>query len=241
MPRFYIEADMITDALVPLDAQDSIHAQRVLRLGVGDEVTACDGQNGQYRARLHSADKKQVVLELLEKSEMDVEPKTRITLFQAMPKGDKPEQILQKCTEVGVSSFCFFYSEFCVAKRTEKDKSARYSEIARQAAKQCGRGVLPSVNPCISFEELVAHVKSGAFTVFAYECEKRSTLKSALDGAPDDICLIVGSEGGFSPREAERLIESGARPVTLGRRILRAETAGVVLSALILHERGDMQ
>ena len=161
-----------------------------------------------------------------------------VKLCVAYPKGDKLETVIQKAVELGVDTVIPFESSRCI-KRPAKDKldklTLRHSKIAEEAAKQCGRARLPKVLSTVSYKEMLETVKSASLILFCYENEDGTTLKSALEKAKEikDIAVIVGCEGGFSPEEANEAVLAGAISVSLGKRILRCETApAYVLSAL---------
>ena len=176
--------------------------------------------------------------EITESRSSAAEPRRPIALYMAYPKGDKMETVVQKAVELGATTVIPFESERCI-KRPSPEKAdkqtARLQRIAEEAAKQCGRAVLPTVERPITLDALISRIPSHSLTLFCYEGEARS-LKAVLTEraeAAEDVAVIVGSEGGFSPAEAQRITEAGAECVNLGPRILRCETApDYVLSAL---------
>jgi 16S rRNA (uracil1498-N3)-methyltransferase len=207
-------------------------------MAVGDEITISDGAGCDYICRLAKIRDEECVAEVVSTGAALGEPPVEITLFMAMPKGDKLETIVQKAVELGVSAVVPFESERCI-KRPSGDKieklTARLSRIALEAAKQCGRSVIPMVAPMVRLPDVCEQLSEFDLAIFCYEGEKEKSLKNAIEAATGakKICVIVGSEGGFSSREAESLSRAGAVAVTLGGRILRCETApDYVLSVL---------
>lgn len=241
MHRFFIDPESIRDGRVALSDEDAAHALRVLRLAVGDEVRACDGRDTEYPAWIDEAGKKSVTLRLGEGYTLGSEPRVKVTLYQGMPKAGKLETVVQKGTEIGACAFVPFYCERSVVK-PGKDKGERYERVAYEAAKQSHRGAVPRVEAPILFKELCARLPKHQLVLAAWEEEKALSVREALKGTDAaDIALIVGPEGGLSPEETAAMAAAGARVITLGPRILRTETAGAVLTALVLYELGDMQ
>jgi 16S rRNA (uracil1498-N3)-methyltransferase len=239
MPRFFIQPLPETEDTVTLAGEDAAHISRSLRMREGDKLTLSDGAGTDYEAELLQTGT-EVVARILSRSRCQAEPKTRLILFQAMPKGDKMELIVQKATELGVSVIQPILTSFCVsrpdAKSMEK-KRVRYQKIAREAAGQSGRGVIPEVRPLLTLAQAAEQLPKK--TIFFYE--KGGERLCNLVGPEDtEIGLIVGSEGGFSPEEAAMLAEKGACTATLGPRILRCETAPLAGMSVILSLTGDI-
>ena len=237
MPRFFVNKENICDGSVIIGAPDSTHISRSLRMAVGDEISVSDGEGKDYICRLTKIRDEECTAEIIN-ALASLESPVAVTLFMAMPKGDKLEVIVQKAVELGAVRIVPFESERCI-KRPSGDKieklTARLSRIALEAAKQCGRSVVPAVEPMTRLADVCAALPQFDLALLCYEAEKENSIKHALLSSPNakSICVIVGSEGGFSPSEAERLVSAGASAVTLGRRILRCETApDYVLSVL---------
>ena len=238
MPRFFVDKTDITDSTARIIGDDARHIARSLRMAVGDSVTVCDGEGREYDTVLSRIRDEECVCEIKEEIKSRCESPVRITLCMAYPKGDKLETVIQKAVELGVDTVVPFESSRCI-KRPPKEKleklTARHTKIAEEAAKQCGRAKLPRVLSPLSFAEMLNITKEASLTLFCYENEDGTTLKSALlnAGSIKDIAIIIGCEGGFSPDEAKAAISAGAISVSLGSRILRCETApAYVLSAL---------
>lgn len=241
MPRFFIRQNQVNGDRITLCGDDAHHIARSLRMAVGDGLTVCDMQGKEYMCTIESFDDdKNVFLSVLSVKEADNEPPLKIRLFQALPKGDKLDTIIQKAVECGVSEIIPFESERCVA-RVKADAEARKTErrqrIAEEAAKQCGRSVLPCVSPTVSFFEMIKLALEDELCLFCYEGDGTDTLGSVLKRElpnVSSVSVIIGSEGGFSISEADRIKDCGAVAVGLGKRILRTETAsGFVLACLV--------
>ena len=227
------------DVILLNDSDDCFHIARSLRMAVGEMIKVSDGEC-QYVCRLTSIHDKECEAEVCEVIGRVGEPPYCVTVYQGLPKGDKLETVIQKSTELGACGIVPFYSDFCTVKPKdaagEAKKRARRQAIAKEAAKQCGRTVVPIVEEVISFTALQNEVRQADVAVFCYESEEKGTLGGLLastDLTGKRIAIIVGSEGGFSEKEAAALCDSGAVCVSLGERILRTETAALyVLSAL---------
>ena len=238
MPRFFVNKENIEDDKVRLVGQDAFHIARSLRMAVGDEITVSDGDGREYLCKLSSIRDEDCLAKVESERDSSSEPRSEITLYMAYPKGDKLETVVQKAVELGVTSIVPFISSRCI-KRPPEDKAdkqtQRLSKIATEAAKQCGRGRLPTVEKPISIGAVAGAVSNYELTLFCYEGEGTRSLRDVLESAklPKKIAVIVGSEGGFSPEEAKTLTENGAVAVNLGPRILRCETApDYVLSSI---------
>lgn len=238
MPKFFVDKSAVTDSKIIISKDDARHIARALRMAVGDTVFVSDGCGTDYECRLARIRDDECVCDIIKSEECAAEPKMEITLFMAYPKGDKLETVIQKAVELGASRIIPFESSRCI-KRPAADKSEKITQrlfrIAAEAAKQCGRGRLPRVDPAIPFRALCERISDYDLTLFCYEGEGTESLKTVLDVAPTPrtLGIIVGCEGGFSSDEAASIVARGARAVNLGPRILRCETApSYVLSAV---------
>lgn len=222
---------------IRLNGENSHHVGRVMRKSKGDKIVVCDGEGNDFFCTITDASGGIVCkVESAEKSRCEMP--TRVIVFAGLSKGDRFEQLIQKCVELGAYKIIPFYSENCVVKLSKGDnekKTERYNKIARDAGKQSGRGILPVVEPIISFEKACDMAKSTDLPLFLYECEERYTIKNNLIKAESFECisLISGPEGGFSKREAEYAQSLGLVFTTLGPRILRCETAPLAALAAI--------
>jgi len=241
MHRFFVQPDAILNHRVTITGEDAVHALRVLRMRVGDKAMVYDGANHAYEGTVETAAKDSLTLSLGEMQLLHTEPATQITLCQGMPKAGKLELILQKGTELGISTFLPFYSVRSVPKPGKAEKVERYQRVAYEAAKQSGRGILPKVEAPADFSGFLQEIERHELALVAWEEEHGRSLSQVLQESDSgDIALIIGPEGGFGPEEVEKMKEHGVLPVTLGPRILRTETAGLVMATAVLFQRGDM-
>ncbi len=252
MPKFFIERTQLRSEpdgrkLVVFSGEDAHHLARVLRVKPGDLLTATDGQGRLYRLTVTALAAGTVSALVLGEEEDRTEPAVRITLYQSILKGEKMDWVLQKGTELGIAAFVPCLSLRTVA-RPEPElyskKQERWQKIVTAAAKQSARGLIPTVRPVTPWTEL-QELLAGHPAVVAWEGERTFSLRTALDqlavaGPPSELSLIIGPEGGLAPAEVEQLAAWGAVPVSLGPRILRAETAGPVTAALILYHFGAL-
>ena len=237
MPRFFVKQPLF-EGKAEIVGQDAFHIARTLRMAVGDQVTVCDESGRAYLVELSEIRDERVVCSVLAPIEDTTESPVEIHLFCAWPKGDKAETIVQKAVELGAAEVTFFTSERCI--KHPKDEKlprqiARLEKIAEEAAKQSGRSLLPKIGQPLHFAEMIEKVKLTELPLFCYEGESACSLKEALAGkTPKSAAIVVGAEGGFSPKEADLAKENGLVSVHLGKRILRCETAPLVaLSALL--------
>ena len=232
MPRFFVTSNQIQDGTLTITGDDAHHLSRSLRAAVGDVITVCDMARREYECELTAFLPDAVHAKILSERACDTEPPIRITLYQALPKGDKLDTVIQKAVECGVCRIVPFESERCVVRakaEAEARKTERRQRIASEAAKQCGRGVLPEVLPTVSFAQMLELAGKGDLALFCYEGEGTRPIGQLLREKPlspgAELSLIVGSEGGFSLKEAEEADQSGFCMTGLGKRILRTETA----------------
>ena len=241
MPRFFANANDISDGSITLRDGDAFHIARSLRMAVGDALTVCDGEGKEYSVRLTRIRDEECECEILSVNESSTEPDTEITLYVAYPKADKLETVIQKAVELGAARIVPFESSRCI-KRPKAEKidklMARLSRIAEEAAKQCGRAKLPTVSAPISYGAAIKDAAKKDLPLFCYEGECPMTIKDALKKAtrPKTVSVVVGAEGGFSPDEADEATKAGLLSVTLGPRILRCETAPLYALASLSYE-----
>lgn len=248
MPRFFVEPSAIQGDRVILTGDNAHHASYSLRLAPGDRIKVCD-QETAYLCEMISFNGETATARILASNPVDTEPPFSARLYQALPKGDKLDTIIQKAVECGVTEVIPFESSRCIVRakpEAEARKTERRCRIAEEAAKQCGRGIIPPVKPTVSFPEALKMAEGADLILFCYEGSSVIPLPVALEQAgllsdPDkagdrkpEIAIFIGSEGGFSPEEVAAATDRGAVPVGLGKRILRTETAsGFVLSSLV--------
>lgn len=230
MPRFFVDKTAILDGVAEISGGDAFHIARSLRMAVGDELTVCDGEGGVYTCRLTDIKDERCLCLVLKTEAAKSEPPVPVSLFMGYPKGDKLELVVQKAVELGAGAIIPFESSRCI-KRPKADRAekqlARLQRIAEEAAKQCGRAIIPKVFPTLTFAEALKAAADAELALFCYEGEGARSLRAVLDGAqaPRSVSVVVGSEGGFSPEEARQAAEGGLITVNLGPRILRCETA----------------
>ena len=249
MHRFYVETPMAeTGVTVTLSAEESAHAAKVLRLRPGEEVRLLDDEN-LWEAVLESVDPKATVAKVTALCPSPEAP-AQAVLFQGLPKADKLELIAQKGTELGMWELWPVEMERSVAKADKADKTdkkrERLSRIALEAAKQSGRAHVPEVASTIFFAKALNKLDEFDLVLVAWEEEHSLPMSQAVakyaaeHGAPKRVMIVIGPEGGFSQREWEQLKEHGAVSVTLGRRILRTETAGLCALSVLWTALGEM-
>ncbi len=246
MPRFFIRADQVESdengaKALTIRGEDAHHISHSLRMALGDGITVCDMQKNVYECKISGFSENEVRADIISQSPSDTEPPCYIRLYQAVPKGDKLETIIQKSVECGVSEIIPFMSERCIAKIEGKDvakKAQRHNKISESAAKQCGRGIIPSVKEAMKFKQAMEDASKSDITIFCYEGDGTTSLKEILRENKDvsSLSLIVGAEGGFSLKEVELAVSLGAKAVGLGKRILRCETAPSFALACIAYE-----
>ncbi len=244
MSKFFIEKSQITDKTAVILGSDVSHIARVLRMGEGDALLLCDGEGYDYEVKITSVAKNEIVTEILASYPCKNEPETEVTLFQGLPKQGKMEWIIEKCTELGISTIVPVQMTRSVVKLSPEQaekKVERWQKTAREAAKQCGRGKIPKVLMPVTVKELV-NSELPEFLLFPYEEERTSSVRKALSGKKAKTAgIFIGPEGGFDPDEAALLLQAGANAATLGPRILRTETAGLVALTTLLYEWGEME
>jgi len=249
MHRFYVETPIQeANCMITLSAEESAHAARVLRLRVGEEVRLLDGEN-LWEAVLESVDPKETTAKVTALCPSPEAP-AQAVLFQGLPKADKLELIAQKGTELGMWELWPVEMERSVAKADKADKAdkkrERLSRIALEAAKQSGRAHVPEVASTISFAKALDKLSDFDLVLVAWEEEHSLPMSQAVEkhtvehGAPKRVVIVIGPEGGISQREWEQLREHGAVSVTLGRRILRTETAGLCALSVLWTALGEM-
>ncbi len=241
MQRFFVNKESISTGQVIISDSRVHQIRDVLRMKVGDEVIALDNTGEEYHTRLISISQKEVVGEILSQKKCEAEPRTKITLYQSMLARDKFEVVLQKCTEAGVTCFVPVITERSLVRKPEKitkEKMSRFESIIAEAAEQSGRGVIPSLkNPVVMSQALS---ESGDYDIClvgsTLDCISLKDILRSCETKPEKIALFIGPEGGFSDSELETMNSRGVKAFSLGKRILRTETAGVVSSAIVLYE-----
>ncbi len=244
MHQFFVEPHQIneTDKRVTITGSDVNHIKNVLRMKIGEEIAVSNGQDGrEYRCGILSVEDERIVCELRFVKEDGVELPSQVFLFQGLPKGDKMELIIQKAVELGVHQVIPVAAQRCVVKLDDKKakaKTARWQGIAEAAAKQSRRGIIPQVADVVSFAQALQLAESMDVKLIPYELaegmDKTKAIFARLKPG-QRIALFIGPEGGFADSEIALAQEKGAVPITLGKRILRTETAGLTVLSWILY------
>lgn len=244
MYQFFVDPSQISieDKRVIIQGSDVNHIRNVLRMKSGEELNVSNGQDGkEYRCAIGSFEEDRIVCQLRFVKEDNVELPSRVYLFQALPKADKMEMIIQKAVELGVYRIIPVAAKRCVVKLDEKKAAARiarWQTIAQAAAKQSKRGILPEVAGVISFSQAVRTAADMDVKLIPYElAENMEKTRELVDSLKEgqDIALFIGPEGGFEESEIQLATDSGIVPVTLGKRILRTETAGMTVLSWIVY------
>ncbi len=241
MHHFFIPPQNLTDRQAILTGEQARQIAQVLRLHVGERVVVLDNTGWEYEVRLTAVTPPQVIGDIVEKRTAVGEPSLHITLYMALLKREKFEWVLQKGTEVGVSRFVPVITQRTLAQDTEikPGKQERWQKILTEAAEQCRRSRIPALAAPMKLADALAQ-HGAEMALIPWESATAVGLKSALSGTiPTSAALFIGPEGGFAPEEIERARQHHVQPVTLGKRILRAETAAIVATSLLIHEAGD--
>jgi 16S rRNA (uracil1498-N3)-methyltransferase len=239
--RFFIRAECISGGKVYIDGPDARQICSVLRLRCGDKIAALDGTGCILTVRITESTSSGVHGDVLEVCSLDTEPKVRLTLAQALPKSDKLEFVIQKGTEIGVAKFLVVTSARTVPQnlgdRMER-KLTRWQTIAKEAAEQSCRAVVPEVYGIVHLEEIIETIGNYDLAICLWENEAEKNLKEILshNRSAKNVLLLIGPEGGFEEKEVRAMEAKGALTASLGKRILRCETAAISSAAIVLYE-----
>ena len=222
--------------------QEAAHLIKVMRIKPGDEVILTDRSGWDYTAQAREIEKDSIVFDVLSKEKNPAEPTKKMTVYMALPKSDKLEFITQKMCELGAVRLVPFVSEYCVAQKSKKDdnKISRLQKISDEACKQSGRSAPMVVEKTHTFKEILGQLTDYDKVILFYEhgSEKLSEMDFS---ACENVAIIIGSEGGFSQKEADMMVEKGAVNIVLGARILRCETAAVTGASLVMFALGELE
>jgi 16S rRNA (uracil1498-N3)-methyltransferase len=244
MPRFYVPQPRIEKGMLRIEGDEVRHIRRVLRLRTGDEIIVFDGSAKEYEGMIVEDGPSSVVIRVQNIFSSKKESPLEITLVQSVLKGEKMDYLIQKATELGVKEIIPFFSSRSIP-LLEKSKSLRrhrrWERIAIEASKQSGRGVIPKIEPLQDYSEMLQNIPPDFLRLILWEKEG-ARLKEVLAGLKEKIKIffIVGPEGGLSQEEVDLAKEKGFIPITLGKRILRSETASLSLLSILQYEWGDM-
>lgn len=241
MQKLFIDYDF-NEKLV-LDEEQSRHIAKSLRMKKGDMITVCNGNGTDYGCRIEEITKTGVTLSVCYQQPSDSEPSIKVSLYQGVPKGDKMEDIIQKCVELGIYSITPVLTKRSISRPDEKQaakKQIRYGKIALEAAQQSGRGIVPEIKAMTDFRTAVATCDADLIILF-YEGGGRN-LKSIMENSKaEKIAVFIGPEGGFEKEEVEAVLEKGGINATLGKRILRTQTAPVAALSSIMLLTGNLE
>lgn len=243
MYQFFVQQNQIQDKIIRITGPDVNHIKNVLRMKLGDEIAVSNGVDGrEYRCGILEIQDEQIVCELRFIKEEGVELPSKIYLFQGLPKSDKMEFIIQKAVELGVFEIIPVASKRTVVKldeKKEKNKRNRWQGIAEAAAKQSKRRIIPQVKGVMSFETAVGYASEMDIKIIPYELAEGMEDTKAIIGSLRDnqsVAVFIGPEGGFDEKEIQAAVQNGLQPITLGKRILRTETAGLTVLAWIMYQ-----
>ena len=234
MPRFFSQN---IETFKEITGEDAKHIALSLRMTEGEKITVCDTAGYDYFCEITSVHPEKTELKILSKERTVSEPDIKLTLYQCLTKGEKFETVIQKSVELGAYNIVPVLSERCISRpdnNSAEKKRIRWNKISESAAKQSGRGILPEVKEIIDFCEMCRHLKEYDAVYFFYEKGGQPIKTLISDRKPESVAVIVGPEGGFSEAEAEEISRHGGKTVTLGKRILRTETAPVAAITAIM-------
>ena len=239
MHRFFAEPGQIGEKEIVITGADVNHIRNVLRMRADEEVLIADGQGAEYRCKLTDLGENEVRAQILWKLDGNAELASAVTLFQGLPKSDKMDLIVQKCVELGVNRIVPVSTKRAVVKldaKKEETRLKRWNTISESAAKQSGRGVIPEISGVMSFEKALEEAKKLDVLLIPYEraehmAETRRVMGEIRPG--QSVGIFIGPEGGFEESEVEEAVAAGAKAITLGKRILRTETAGLAVLAML--------
>lgn len=244
MFRYFCADGNINDNTVKVTGGDARHLKTILRAETGDLISVVTESN-EFKAEIVEI-KEDIICKIVEEINRNNETKINITLCQGIPKLTKMETIIQQNVELGVKNFIPLITERTVVKLNDKDREQkkldRWRKIAKESSKQSKRNIIPEVEDIISVKELVERLKNeNAEIIVPYELEDMKTLKEILSDPKENYYIIIGPEGGFDIKEIKMFQEIGAHIVTLGKRILRTETAGIVASTVVMYSCDEME
>ena len=242
MTRFFVEPEELLPDFLVLTGENARHA-KVLRLKCGEAVLVCDGAGTEAVCTVSDVSDGQISLVVKDRQAAQTEAAVKVSVFMAFPKADKLEHVIQKATELGAFEIVAFPSARCVSRPDEKSlakKLDRWQKIAASAAEQSGRGVVPVVRTVNSYKEALKQAATADKALLFYENEQATTLKMALTSSPyHTVSLLTGPEGGLEPSEVEQAKKAGLQVCTLGKRILRCETAPLCALSAVMYDAGE--
>lgn len=236
MHRFYVDNSKLSEEVITITGEDVNHIKNVLRMKKGDKLIICNGQGIEYCCIIDKVCEKEIIAVIQETTQSEAELPSHIYLFQGLPKKDKMDLIVQKAVELGIYEIIPVMMKRTIVKledkKKEEKKLERWQSIAEGAAKQSGRGMIPKVHEVVSFKEAVIMAQKLGISMLPYECATKIARTKELIAScceKESIGVFIGPEGGFDPEEVEWAEKAGIEAVTLGKRILRTETAGLTI------------
>ncbi len=245
MSKFFVNGENISSDSITITGEDVVHIKKVLRLKSGDNIIVSDGLGIDYHVKIEKINSSTVDTKIISSCKNASEPPVDIVLFQGLPKSDKMDFIIQKGVELGVKKIVPVITERTVVKISKdnyKKKHQRWNRISMEAAKQCNRGIIPKVEYPINFKDAVDTLPNNGFKILPYEKEKSQGIKGILKEKSNtkDVFICIGPEGGFCDKEIELALKNQFNIISLGPRILRTETAGIVVLSILMYELGDV-
>ena len=242
MTRFFVEPEQLQPEFLVLTGENAQHA-KVLRLKNGEEVLVCDGQGRECLCTVSDVSPGQISLVVKKRQQSETEAAVQVSVYMAFPKADKLEHVIQKATELGAYEIVAFPSARCISKPDDKSlkkKLERWQQIASSAAEQSGRGRIPQVLTVASYGEALKRASQADKAILFYENERATTLRMALEtGEYKTVSLLTGPEGGLEQKEVSQAQEAGLQVCTLGKRILRCETAPLCALSAVMYASGE--
>ena len=244
MARFFVSPDQIRQDRIFIYDGDVNHIKNVLSMKICEELSVSDGEGTDYHCSIESIDNDAVGLRIIDSWQSYTELPVRLYLFQGLPKSDKMELIIQKAIELGAYEIIPVSTSRSIVKLDDKKagkKISRWQQISESGAKQSGRAIIPKISDVMSFKQALAYAKELDAILIPYEkaenmAETKAVIESLKNEQTKSIGIFIGPEGGFSNEEVELAIEAGAKPITLGKRILRTETAGLTTLSILMFE-----
>lgn len=244
MPRFFIDdSSTISGEEIVIRGESSRHISRSLRMKVGEKLDISDFSGYIYNCEIVGFTSDDVLLKILCKEPCRSEPNIKVRVFQALPKGDKFDTVIQKCTELGAYDFTPVITSRCISRpdlKSAEKKRERWQKISQEAAKQSERGIIPQINPICNFEKALLEMSECSVAIMCYECEDGNSIRRYVSDNSEkfksncSVAVFIGPEGGIAPQEIAAAKERGITTVGLGKRILRTETAPLLAVSAIL-------
>ena len=248
MPKFFIRNEQLEDNKITIIGEDVKHISNVLRMKIGEKIQICNIDTTEnYSAELELMSKEKIICNIVKKIKSEAESNINLKIFQGIPKSDKMELIIQKSTELGVKEIIPVDMERCVSKisgKDEKKKIERWQKISEVAAKQSGRDMIPKIQNVMKIEQICQEINNYDMLIVPYEKAEGYSFNDAIEEMKSKnksnpvVGIVIGPEGGFDTTEIDELKVSGAKIVTLGKRILRTETVALAMSSVIMYELG---